>query len=201
MIRTQKRYRYIMAGLGGGLIFAALLVVDLVTKALAEWYNIAYGLNQSDYFLGIVKLRYTSNLGIAFGIASDDPVVMAIITVLTVILAALLVVAFFTIFRNNIPVRICLAVVEAGAIGNIIDRLCLGYVRDFIDVNLIARYVCNVADIYIVFGVVVLAFIILFIGKNAVFPLTKKWREQAKKDDEERDRRHKHHGDGRERDE
>lgn len=193
MTKNQmRRYQYIMAGLGGGIIFAVFLVVDLITKAWAEWYELAFGLDQPDYFLGIVKLTYVQNRGIAFGIASDDPFVMAIITGVTFLLAFLLIVAFFTIFRNNMPVRICLAVVEAGAVGNIIDRFTLGYVRDFIDVRLILSYVCNLADIYIVFGVVVLVFIILFIGKNAVFPLTKKWREQAKKEDEERDRRNGH---------
>ena len=182
----MRRYKYIMAGLGGGLIFAVLLAVDLFTKAWAEWYEIAYGLSQPSYFLGIVRLTYTQNRGIAFGIASDDPLIMSIIIAVTVLLALLLIVAFFTIFRNNMPVRICLATVEAGAVGNIVDRLVLGYVRDFLDVR----------PIYIVFGVIVLAFIILFIGKNAVFPLTKKWREQAKKEDEERDRRNGHAKDG-----
>ena len=93
------------------------------------------------------------------------------------------------------PVRICLATVEAGAVGNIIDRLCLGYVRDFLDVRPIGFGICNIADFYIVFGVIVIAFIILFIGKNAVFPLKKSWREQARKEDEERDRMNGHSGD------
>ena len=187
-----RRYKYIMAGLGGGLIFAVLLALDLVTKAWAEWYEFAFGLSQPSYFLGIVKLTYTQNPGIAFGIASDNPLVMAVIVGITCLLAILLAVAFFTIFRNNMPVRICLAVVEAGAVGNLVDRLCLNYVRDFIDVKPLGFGICNLADFFIVFGVIVLAFIILFIGKNAVFPLTKKWREQAKKEDEERDRRNGH---------
>ena len=193
----MKRYKYIMAGLGGGLIFAVLLAIDLGTKMWAEWYEFAYGLNPTTYFLGIICLTFTRNDGIAFGIASDDPLVMSIIIAVTILLAILLIVAFFTIFRNNMPVRISLAVVEAGAVGNIIDRLCLQYVRDFIDVNFILAklgrpYVCNIADIYIVFGVIVIAFIILFIGKNAVFPLKKSWREQAKREDEERDRLNGH---------
>ncbi len=196
MTKNQmKRYKYIMAGLGGALIFAVLLAVDLATKAWAEWYEFAYGLNQPAYFLGFIKLTYTQNRGIAFGIASDDPLVMSIIIAVTILLAILLIVAFFTIFRNNMPVRICLATVEAGAVGNIIDRLCLGYVRDFLDVRPIGFGICNIADFYIVFGVIVIAFIILFIGKNAVFPLKKSWREQARKEDEERDRMNGHSGD------
>ncbi len=195
----MKRYKYIMAGLGGGLIFAVLLAIDLGTKMWAEWWFSNEYLNHdpTPYFLGIIRLTFTRNNGIAFGIASDDPLVMSIIIAVTILLAILLIVAFFTIFRNNMPVRISLAVVEAGAVGNIIDRLCLQYVRDFIDVNFILAklgrpYVCNIADIYIVFGVIVIAFIILFIGKNAVFPLKKSWREQAKREDEERDRLNGH---------
>ena len=97
----MKRYKYIMAGLGGGLIFAVLLAIDLGTKMWAEWYEFAYGLNQPSYFLGFIKLTYTQNRGIAFGIASDDPLIMSIIIAVTVLLALLLIVAFFTIFRNN----------------------------------------------------------------------------------------------------
>ena len=85
----MRRYKYIMAGLGGGLIFAVLLAVDLFTKAWAEWYEIAYGLSQPSYFLGIVRLTYTQNRGIAFGIASDDPLIMSIIIAVTVLLALL----------------------------------------------------------------------------------------------------------------
>ena len=191
-MKAKERYISIMAGLGGGLIFAALLFVDLATKVWAEWYEQAFGLSQPNYFLGIVRLNFEKNYGIAFGIASDSPLVMGIITAITVLLVILLAAAFFTIFRRNLPVRVCLAVVEAGAVGNLIDRLLLGYVRDFIDITPLHFGICNLADFFIVFGVVVLAFIILFIGKNAVFPLTKKWREQAKADDAERDRRAKH---------
>lgn len=189
----MKRYKYIMAGLGGGLIFCVMLAIDLITKAWAEWYEFAYGLDQPDYFLGIVKLTYTQNRGIAFGIASDNPVAMTAIIAVNIVLIFLLIIAFFTIFRNNMPVRICLAGVVAGAFGNnVVDRLCLGYVRDFLDIRPIGFGICNLADFYIVFGVLVIAFIILFIGKNAVFPISRKWREQAKKEDEERDRRNGH---------
>ena len=88
--------------------------------------------------------------------------------------------------------RICLAVVEAGALGNIIDRFCLGYVRDFVDVDPLGFGICNIADFFITGGIVAVLVCILFIGKDAVFPLTKKWREEAKREDEERDRRGRH---------
>ena len=184
----MKNYKNVMIALGSALIMCVLLVIDLVTKAWAEAVN----LQQADYFLGIVRIWYTTNPGIAFGIFGANETAMAIMSYVTVVLAVLIAVMFFTLFRHNTPVRICLAVVEAGALGNIVDRFTLGYVRDFVDIGPIGFGVCNIADFFITGGVVAVIVCILFIGKDAVFPLTKKWREEAKKEDEERDKRNKH---------
>lgn len=186
----SKYYKQIMVALGCMLIICVLLLIDLITKAAAE----ASTVRQSGYFLGIIRLWYTSNPGIAFGIFEDNPVAMEVMSYVTVVLAVLIAVMFFTIFRNNLPVRVCLAVVEAGALGNIIDRFCLGYVRDFVDVQPLGFGICNIADFFITGGVVAVIICILFIGKDAVFPLTKKWREEAKREDKERDVRNGHAG-------
>lgn len=172
----MKRYRQRMIALGGMLAMFTLLAVDLITKAWSEAVNI----RQVSYFLGLVRLWFTTNPGIAFGIAGDNPVAMAIITAVVIVMCIGIAIAYFTLFRQNAPVRFCLAVIEAGAIGNLIDRLSLGYVRDFVDVRPVGFGVCNLADFFITFGIVVLLFTILFIGKHAIFPLRKKWREEAK---------------------
>lgn len=190
MNRLSKYYKQIMVALGCALLVCVLLFVDLITKAAAE----ASTIRQSSYFLGIIRLWYTSNPGIAFGIFGDNPVAMEVMSYVTIVLALLIAVMFFTIFRKNLPVRICLAVVEAGALGNIIDRFCLGYVRDFVDVQPVGFGICNIADFFITGGVVAVVICILFIGKDAVFPLTKKWREEAKHEDRERDVRNGHAG-------
>ena len=186
----SKYYKQIMVALGCALLVCVLLFVDLITKAAAE----ASTIRQSSYFLGIIRLWYTSNPGIAFGIFGDNPVAMEVMSYVTIVLALLIAVMFFTIFRKNLPVRICLAVVEAGALGNIIDRFCLGYVRDFVDVQPVGFGICNIADFFITGGVVAVVICILFIGKDAVFPLTKKWREEAKHEDRERDVSNGHGG-------
>lgn len=186
----SKYYKQIMVALGCALLVCVLLFVDLITKAAAE----ASTIRQSSYFLGIIRLWYTSNPGIAFGIFGDNPVAMEVMSYVTIVLALLIAVMFFTIFRKNLPVRICLAVVEAGALGNIIDRFCLGYVRDFVDVQPVGFGICNIADFFITGGVVAVVICILFIGKDAVFPLTKKWRDEAKHEDRERDVSNGHAG-------
>lgn len=169
-------------------VMLVLLFVDLITKAWAD----AVHPMQGERFLGIVCLRFTMNPGAAFGLSADNPIGMMAITALTVVLIIAIAVIFFTVFRKNFPVQLVLGIVEAGAVGNLVDRLYFRMVRDFIDVDnlfFLPSYTCNVADIYIVFGAIVLVFFILFIGPNAVFPLTKKWREEGKRLDEEREKK------------
>ena len=157
-----------IAALTGTLIVCVLLFIDLLTKALAHVYLSGA---TPVRFLGIIGLDFHMNSGIGFGIADKNPVAMAIITPLTVVMIVAIAVAYFTLAKKNMPARVTLAVIEAGAIGNLIDRLYFGAVPE---------YICNIADMFIVLGAIALVFIILFIGKDAAFPITKKWRAEAK---------------------
>ena len=64
-----------------GFIMLGLLTVDLVTKAWAYAAKI-----ETPYFLGIIRLKYLpgGNTGMAFGMFSNTPTAMAIITAITV---------------------------------------------------------------------------------------------------------------------
>ena len=62
--------------------------------------------------------------------------------------------------------RWCIAVVYAGGLGNIIDRIRLGYVVDMIEVEFIDFPVFNVADCYVTVGAVLLAVLVLFVYKE-----------------------------------
>ena len=63
---------------------------------------------------------------------------------------------------NYIPFVLLLS----GSIGNLIDRFFRGYVIDFIDINILDFPNFNIADISIVFGVIVLLYIILLKSTN-----------------------------------
>ena len=164
-----------------GLITLALLFVDLITKAWAY----AVQIQQPSYFLGFIRLSYLpgGNTGIAWGLFGSTEVAMTIITILTAFMIIGIAVVFFTVFRKNRPIQVCLAVIEAGAIGNLIDRIVLGYVRDFVDVSRIGFAVCNFADFFISFGAVALLIVILFVGKDAVIPLGK-WRKLRQEEEQ-----------------
>lgn len=173
-----------MTALVCALIALVLLFVDLVIKGWAEAINIF----QADYFLGFIRWNFEENPGMAFGMLANNRTGMIVVTALTVVMIIGLAVLFFTAFKKNKAAQVGLAIIEAGAIGNLIDRLILGYVRDMVDVSPIGFGVCNFADFYITGGAVFLIFVILFIGKDAVLPLKKKWRELAKAEAEEKEK-------------
>lgn len=160
------------------IVMLVFLFIDQISKA---WAYVAR-ISQKDFFLGVIRFSYLpgGNKGMAFGIFGTNPTAMKLVTAFTVVMIVAIAVLFYTVFKRNKPAQIALAVIEAGAIGNLIDRCILGTVRDFIDVSPLHFGVCNVADFCVTFGAVALVIIILFIGKSAFFPLKKKWREEAK---------------------
>lgn len=155
-------------------IALALILADQLTKALAEAFHVF----QSDYFLGLIRLNYVENTGLPWGWLGDNPEIMKVITAFTVVMMVGIVVLFFTVFKKNSPARVALVFIEAGGIGNLIDRVVFGSVRDFVDVSPTGFGICNLADFFITFGAVALFIILLFVGKDAVFPLGKNKKAQ-----------------------
>ena len=76
--------------------------------------------------------------------------------------------------KEYFPLRVSLVLVLSGAIGNIIDRLFRGYVVDFFEFTFFEWPVFNVADIYVVVGVILLALMILFVVKDEDLDFKKK---------------------------
>ena len=71
--------------------------------------------------------------------------------------------------RKYLPFFISLTMIAAGGIGNLIDRLRLGYVIDFFYFSLIDFPVFNVADCYVTVSVALLIILILFVYKEDDF--------------------------------
>jgi signal peptidase II len=105
----------------------------------------------------LLYITHTTNTGGAFGVFQHSPLILAA-TALFVVLG----IAIY-LSKANWPVQLLLgvglALPLAGAIGNLIDRIRLGFVVDFIEVRL-GSYtwpIFNVADSAICIGVAVLA--------------------------------------------
>ena len=122
---------------------------------------------------GFMDLTFVENRGVAFGMFSGQ---RWFILLLTGIIAVRLI-WFYKVMpkkKEYFPLRVSLVMVLSGAIGNIIDRLFRGYVVDFFEFTFFEWPVFNVADIYVVVGVTLLALMILFVVKDEDLDFKKK---------------------------
>jgi len=145
------------------LFLTALVVVvaDQVTKYLAV-QHLSDG-RMIPVVGDVLRLRYTTNTGAAFGLFQDQGFVLTII--------ALVVVGVIVFYYRRLPdqmllVRISLGLQLGGAIGNLVDRLRHGgSVVDFIE--FVLWPVFNIADAAIVLGVALLAYYLIFLAGEA----------------------------------
>ena len=122
---------------------------------------------------GFMDLTFVENRGVAFGMFSGQ---RWFILLLTGIIAAGLIWFYVTMPKKKeyFPLRVSLVLVLSGAVGNIIDRLFRGYVVDFFEFTFFEWPVFNVADIYVVVGVILLALMIIFVVKDEDLDFKKK---------------------------
>ncbi|MBQ9195849.1 MAG: signal peptidase II [Clostridia bacterium] len=133
---------------------AAVLAVDRLTKLL--WRDAAFGVIPR-----VLAFHGTKNTGMAFGLLSGRPWLLALLSA-----AACAGGAFF--LRGRKLSRLCqygLGLLLGGALGNLLDRVFLGYVIDFIDPIFLNWFICNAADIAITCGAALLTIHLLF-GKE-----------------------------------
>ncbi len=143
--------------------FIAALLVDQWSKYMAVEY--LQGKPAHVLIDGVFELQYLENRGAAFGMMQDMQYVLVAGAVL---ICAVLLVLYGRIpaAGRYVPLRICAVLLWAGAIGNMIDRIRLGYVVDFFYFSLIDFPIFNVADCYVVTAAILFAFLILFYYKE-----------------------------------
>lgn len=129
------------------LLVAALVALDQLVKYLVV-QNIPLG-HHVPFLPYILDLTYVQNTGAAFSLFNEHTWILTLISlVMSVVLAVALVKKFF---RHPLG-RVCLALLLAGAVGNLIDRALQGYVVDMFNVLFMNFAVFNVADICVVVG-------------------------------------------------
>ena len=149
------------AGQGRGtqiVLLAALfvLVADQITKAVVRDYLAAVGTNSLPILGGWVRLSYVENRGAAFGMFQNQSLFFVIVGI--VVIAGILV-GHRYLPTHQTPLSLCLGMQLGGAAGNLVDRLRIGHVFDFVDLTWWPVF--NLADSAIVIGVLVLAYYLL----------------------------------------
>lgn len=133
--------------LAGGLC-ALVVAADQVAKALIE-ADLVPGEHVD--VLGPLALTLAHNRGVAFGLASGGGVVLVGLTLAALIFVAVL----FARDPDRPGMWVAVGLLAGGALGNLIDRVRVGEVTDYID--LLSWPPFNLADIAVTLGVVVLA--------------------------------------------
>jgi signal peptidase II len=109
---------------------------------------------------------YITNDGMAFGI--DFPFGYYIFSVVSILLTLFLFWYLWSVRNDFIMIRLGLAMIIAGAIGNSIDRLLLGEVIDFLDFMIgdFHWYIFNLADSYVTIGMTLILIDGIILEKN-----------------------------------
>ncbi|MTD43323.1 signal peptidase II [Conexibacter sp. W3-3-2] len=131
-----------------GVVLLAVLAVDQLTKVLVR-----RGVEQgsSDPIFPLLKLVHVENRGVAFGAFAGGGQTVVII-VIAIALGGLL--AYFATHAHQPGVWLPTGLLVGGAVGNIIDRVALGAVTDFLKLPSWPAF--NVADMAITCGVIAL---------------------------------------------
>ncbi len=143
------------------LIALLIIALDQVSKCFIK-ANMTPG--QSIPGEGFFRITYSTNEGMVFGLFANQTFLITLTAIVGI--AAIIIYSRYPIF-NQVLVRVALGLMLGGAVGNLIDRIRLGEVIDFIDVG--AWPVFNLADSAVVVGVVLIIYYFLFgKGKGAV---------------------------------
>lgn len=152
-----------------------LVIVDQYTKLLA-----LTKLKDSEPFVilnNVFQLRYLENRGAAFGMMQNKKILFVIIALIMLFVVLYFLVKVPTVAKYRM-LNICMLLIGAGAIGNLIDRITRNYVVDFFYFILIDFPIFNVADIYVSVACALLIILILFIYKDSDFDFLKSKKEK-----------------------
>jgi signal peptidase II len=140
------------------LVAAAVIALDQLTKALIRG---SLALGATRHLLPGVTLVHTTNSGVAFSLLSGSAVSVTLLAL--VVLAALI---FFFARHSSQPLLwLATGMIAGGALGNLIDRLRIGAVTDFIKLPDWPAF--NVADSAITLGVIGFALVIARDGNRS----------------------------------
>ena len=141
------------------LTFAVVFSLDQITKAIVRD---SLFLGESIPSDGFFRITRTFNTGTAFGLFPDQTLVLILASLVGV---AILIFLYRRYAFSGLAVRLSLGMQLGGALGNLVDRLRMGKVTDFIDVG--PWPIFNIADTSIVIGILILVWLFTSGGKES----------------------------------
>ncbi len=140
-------------------IITAVIVFDMLTKS---YFQNLYKTNDEfeiSAVPNIFSFVYVQNTGAAFSIFSNSTTFLIVLTTIFI-----LVIIFADYYANSLNGWFVAgsSMIIAGAIGNLVDRMIFGYVRDFIKLDFMNFPIFNVADMFLTIGAILYAIYIIF---------------------------------------
>ena len=159
------------------IVIAVSVFLDQITKYVTaksgKSYKIVYD---------ILQIIPVKNNGMAFGMLGGWKYAQAFFITFTIIILALVGVYVVKTNNNDKTLHWAISLLIGGTLGNFIDRVIWREVRDFLALDLriaILQFNCNVADIIITIGAVLLFVYFLFLDKEALFKNKKTTKQEA----------------------
>ena len=152
-------------------IIAVLLTADLLSKHYVESFLLARG-GSYDVIQDILTFRYSRNSGAAFGIFEDARVFLSVFV--GIVLLALIGFMVYLVLKKKhkekggMLLQVSLSMIFAGGLGNLVDRIAFGYVRDFIDYTFLYTWfgldfaICNLADVFLTIGIILAVICLIY---------------------------------------
>ncbi|QDE68971.1 MULTISPECIES: signal peptidase II [Myxococcus] len=155
---TPERRKYLVVG---GLA-TLLLILDQWTKVLVREHVKPLGYTGMSVFGDVIRFQYVENTGITFGMFRSLPYAQLILSAVAIPVFLLVIHLVRQTPADHYRLHVALGLVGAG-IGNLIDRVRLGSVTDFVVADLgfwplNPWYAFNVADAALVVGAILMAF-------------------------------------------
>jgi len=139
------------------IISIVILAGDLISKHFLDGVT-------AEFIPNVISISSTHNYGASWSILSGATVLFIVLA--GVFLAGML--AFDIFYKRDFGVncwyKVGFALIFGGILGNLVDRIALGYVRDFIKLEFMDFPIFNIADISLTVGCICLVIWLLFFG-------------------------------------
>lgn len=172
------------------ILLIAIILGSIFLDQLTKWLAVIYleAVSTVPLWQDVLHLTYVQNEGAAFGIFSNQRWIFMVFSTLAIVGLSIY---LFRFSPKNAWIRIPIAMIIGGGIGNMIDRILLGYVIDFIDFRLINFAVFNVADSFVTVGAfMIMGYLIVDIIRETKAEKQKKSTDSKVPSDETGDSHH-----------
>ena len=149
------------------MIYELIIAIFIGLDQLSKYWVLNYlqEIGSIPVIQNVFHLTYVENRGAAFGMFQNNQMIFVVVA----IVASIFGLYYLHTKKMHSIGKVGIMLIISGAIGNLIDRVRLGFVVDYFDFRIIWEYVFNVADVFVVVGTAMLCIYILFFeGKEQV---------------------------------